>query len=197
MNSIFIPFQNSVRHNLSLHSRFKRVKRNGMDKPSWWTVDLTEQSKDRKHRATKPSGGRTRANTMAGGTMCHPSPKSQSASTQNSSWSPSTSCRSSLNDSGLSLGGSIGSGVGPAAGNAVFQQITGSNNPFSQIGSMADPFVPQVTTLNQADLVNGLPLTMFNYKDESSGGYSPTSTSPPRLSHSLSSAPEDSKSRNS
>uniref|UniRef100_A0A915KWJ3 Fork-head domain-containing protein n=1 Tax=Romanomermis culicivorax TaxID=13658 RepID=A0A915KWJ3_ROMCU len=46
-------WKNSVRHNLSLHSRFKRVKRNGMDKPSWWTVDLTEEAKRYRTSATK------------------------------------------------------------------------------------------------------------------------------------------------
>jgi len=60
-------FQNSVRHNLSLHGRFKRVKRNGMDKPSWWTVDVNEEAKryrtggshrQKQHHDRATSGGK-------------------------------------------------------------------------------------------------------------------------------------------
>jgi len=54
-------WKNSVRHNLSLHARFKRVKRNGMDKPSWWTVDLSEEAK--RERSKRPRQSRPRANT--------------------------------------------------------------------------------------------------------------------------------------
>lgn len=65
-------WKNSVRHNLSLHSRFKRVKRNGMDKPSWWTVDLNEEAK--RYR----NGGASRQSRAAGGG------KAASAATQQS-----------------------------------------------------------------------------------------------------------------
>ncbi len=33
-------FQNSIRHNLSLHSRFVRVQNEGAGKSSWWMVDM-------------------------------------------------------------------------------------------------------------------------------------------------------------
>lgn len=44
-HSIFL--QNAVRHNLSVQTCFKRVKRHGMEKPSWWTVDMAEVAKRR------------------------------------------------------------------------------------------------------------------------------------------------------
>ena len=34
-----IWFQNSIRHNLSLHSKFVRVQNEGAGKSSWWTLD--------------------------------------------------------------------------------------------------------------------------------------------------------------
>lgn len=38
--SLFLPlFQNSIRHNLSLHSRFIRVQNEGTGKSSWWMLN--------------------------------------------------------------------------------------------------------------------------------------------------------------
>lgn len=33
------PLQNSIRHNLSLHSRFVRVQNEGTGKSSWWMLN--------------------------------------------------------------------------------------------------------------------------------------------------------------
>jgi hypothetical protein len=35
----FLSFQNSIRHNLSLHSRFVRVQNEGTGKSSWWMLN--------------------------------------------------------------------------------------------------------------------------------------------------------------
>lgn len=38
--SIFtVMFQNSIRHNLSLHSKFMRVQNEGTGKSSWWMLN--------------------------------------------------------------------------------------------------------------------------------------------------------------
>lgn len=42
-NSLY-PLQNSVRHNLSLHSRFVKIQNDTSGKSSWWTVDLDAKS---------------------------------------------------------------------------------------------------------------------------------------------------------
>ena len=34
-----LPFQNSIRHNLSLHQRFLKVQNEGAGKSSWWTLN--------------------------------------------------------------------------------------------------------------------------------------------------------------
>ena len=34
-----LPHQNSIRHNLSLHSRFVRVQNEGTGKSSWWMLN--------------------------------------------------------------------------------------------------------------------------------------------------------------
>jgi hypothetical protein len=39
MWTIQISFQNSIRHNLSLHSRFMRVQNEGTGKSSWWMLN--------------------------------------------------------------------------------------------------------------------------------------------------------------
>ena len=39
MHKILIIFQNSIRHNLSLHSRFVRVQNEGSGKSSWWMLN--------------------------------------------------------------------------------------------------------------------------------------------------------------
>lgn len=39
-----LPTQNSVRHNLSLHSRFVKVQNDSSGKSSWWTVNLDAKS---------------------------------------------------------------------------------------------------------------------------------------------------------
>lgn len=37
--SFSLPLQNSIRHNLSLHSRFVRVQNEGTGKSSWWMLN--------------------------------------------------------------------------------------------------------------------------------------------------------------
>lgn len=37
--SLLLSFQNSIRHNLSLHSRFIRVQNEGTGKSSWWMLN--------------------------------------------------------------------------------------------------------------------------------------------------------------
>lgn len=140
-----------------------------MDKPSWWTVDLTEQSKDRKQRTPKQVGGRTRANTTAG-TMYRQSPKARAAANQQN-WT-------------------TGDNTATATNVGLESAMVGQGNATGGHYAMADPFIPQVTTLNQGDAASGgsTEFMMYNYKDDSPG-----SCSPPRLSHSLSSAPEESK----
>ncbi|KIH53177.1 hypothetical protein ANCDUO_16703 [Ancylostoma duodenale] len=39
LNSIVSFFQNSIRHNLSLHSRFMRIQNEGAGKSSWWVIN--------------------------------------------------------------------------------------------------------------------------------------------------------------
>ena len=38
-NGLLFVFQNSIRHNLSLHNRFKREQNEGTGKSSWWTIN--------------------------------------------------------------------------------------------------------------------------------------------------------------
>ena len=42
--TLYPPSQNSVRHNLSLHSRFVKVQNDTSGKSSWWTVNLDAKS---------------------------------------------------------------------------------------------------------------------------------------------------------
>ena len=42
--SLYIVLQNSVRHNLSLHSRFVKIQNDTSGKSSWWTVNLDAKS---------------------------------------------------------------------------------------------------------------------------------------------------------
>ena len=57
------PFslQNSVRHNLSLHSRFLKVQNESSGKSSWWTVDLDAKSgrTSRRNRSQSVDNGNT------------------------------------------------------------------------------------------------------------------------------------------
>ena len=39
LSDFYFIFQNSIRHNLSLHSRFKRVQNEGQGKSSWWMMN--------------------------------------------------------------------------------------------------------------------------------------------------------------
>ena len=57
----FILFQNSIRHNLSLHSRFVRVQNEGTGKSSWWMVnpDSSKTGKSSRRRASNPDNGKT------------------------------------------------------------------------------------------------------------------------------------------
>lgn len=51
--SLSPPTQNSIRHNLSLHSRFMRVQNEGTGKSSWWMVNPegTKSGKPPRRRA--------------------------------------------------------------------------------------------------------------------------------------------------
>lgn len=48
------PWQNSIRHNLSLHSRFVRVQNEGTGKSSWWMLNPEggKSGKSPRRRAT-------------------------------------------------------------------------------------------------------------------------------------------------
>ena len=52
-------FQNSIRHNLSLHSKFMRVQNEGTGKSSWWMVnpDSSKTGKSSRRRASNPDNG--------------------------------------------------------------------------------------------------------------------------------------------
>ena len=39
LTQFYLSFQNSIRHNLSLHSRFVRVQNEGTGKSSWWMMN--------------------------------------------------------------------------------------------------------------------------------------------------------------
>lgn len=54
-------FQNSIRHNLSLHSKFMRVQNEGTGKSSWWMVnpDSSKTGKSSRRRASNPDNGKT------------------------------------------------------------------------------------------------------------------------------------------
>lgn len=50
----FSPIQNSIRHNLSLHSRFVRIQNEGTGKSSWWMLNPEggKNGKSPRRRAT-------------------------------------------------------------------------------------------------------------------------------------------------
>ena len=52
-------FQTSIRHNLSLHSKFMRVQNEGTGKSSWWMVnpDSSKSGKSSRRRASNPDNG--------------------------------------------------------------------------------------------------------------------------------------------
>ena len=54
-------WQNSIRHNLSLHSKFKRVQNEGTGKSSWWMVNY-EAAKQAKKK--QKNGQKDRSSTM-------------------------------------------------------------------------------------------------------------------------------------
>ncbi len=106
--------QNSVRHNLSLHSRFVKIQNDNSGKSSWWTVDLdakstrtsrrrshsvdntnapSPKSKKREKRASKLKKvkGLTSSNDILS-SPCH-SPTASQPHLQ-APWSPNTSCPS-------------------------------------------------------------------------------------------------------
>lgn len=51
------PSQNSVRHNLSLHSRFVKVQNDSSGKSSWWTVNLDAKSTRGRRRSSSVDNG--------------------------------------------------------------------------------------------------------------------------------------------
>lgn len=52
----YLCLQNSIRHNLSLHSRFEKIQNEGTGKSSWWQIN---------HSASKTTGkSRRRATSM-------------------------------------------------------------------------------------------------------------------------------------
>ncbi|PBC27246.1 Forkhead box protein O [Apis cerana cerana] len=53
-DQLYLVNLNSIRHNLSLHSRFMRVQNEGTGKSSWWMIN----------RDAKPGKSRRRAITM-------------------------------------------------------------------------------------------------------------------------------------
>ena len=57
----FLLFQNSIRHNLSLHSRFVRVQNEGTGKSSWWMLNpdakASERGKSSRRRPPSIEGG--------------------------------------------------------------------------------------------------------------------------------------------
>lgn len=53
--SIFFLFQNSIRHNLSLHSRFVRVQNEGTGKSSWWMLNPDAKPGGKTSRRRTPS----------------------------------------------------------------------------------------------------------------------------------------------
>ena len=67
--------QNSIRHNLSLHSKFKRVQNEGTGKSSWWTINYeAKNSRPARPRQKQLKGGRggdvQRSNTMDSSLLC-------------------------------------------------------------------------------------------------------------------------------
>ena len=53
IRSFFLSLQNSIRHNLSLHSRFVRVQNEGTGKSSWWVINPeAKPGKSPRRRAT-------------------------------------------------------------------------------------------------------------------------------------------------
>ena len=58
--NIIFSIQNSIRHNLSLHSKFIRVQNEGTGKSSWWMVnpDATKTGKSSRRRASNPDNGK-------------------------------------------------------------------------------------------------------------------------------------------
>jgi len=64
-----MSFQNSIRHNLSLHSKFKRIQNEGTGKSSWWVINYeAKPGKSPRRRTTsmdnsaKFSRARSKAN---------------------------------------------------------------------------------------------------------------------------------------
>lgn len=53
-------WKNSIRHNLSLHSKFMRVQNEGTGKSSWWMVnpDASKSGKSSRRRASNPDNGK-------------------------------------------------------------------------------------------------------------------------------------------
>ena len=68
--------QNSIRHNLSLHSKFKRVQNEGTGKSSWWTINYeAKNSRPARPRQKQLKGGGgggdiQRSNTMDSSLLC-------------------------------------------------------------------------------------------------------------------------------
>ena len=72
LTGFLVPFQNSIRHNLSLHSRFVRVQNEGTGKSSWWMLNPdAKPGKSTRRRANTLEGnkyekkrGRTKKNKL-------------------------------------------------------------------------------------------------------------------------------------
>merc|ERR1740129_1188790 len=61
-------WKNSIRHNLSLHSKFMRVQNEGTGKSSWWMVnpDSSKSGKSSRRRASNPDNGKGLDNRRRG-----------------------------------------------------------------------------------------------------------------------------------
>ena len=74
MRSFFL-FQNSIRHNLSLHSKFVRVQNEGTGKSSWWMLnhDTTNAAATTNATASSASagGGGGQSNKHGSGPKSH------------------------------------------------------------------------------------------------------------------------------
>jgi hypothetical protein len=147
---------------LSLHSRFKRVKRNGMDKPSWWMVDMSEEVKrDRRHRNLK-AGARIRTSPRDDGTFNIPTVTH-----------PYGNANSVNSFSGFSS-------------REINEKLLANqtNEIISPLSNMADPFVPQMVTLNgnQSAVNVGNQFTIYDVNDDTNTGFmSPMSTKQQQL----------------
>ena len=65
-------FQNSIRHNLSLHSKFVRVQNEGTGKSSWWMLNPdTSNGSTTNAAASSASSGGGQSNKHGSGSKSH------------------------------------------------------------------------------------------------------------------------------